>query len=109
MENLYNIKIATNASMSADVESEVIDLSKTNGYCIYANFTGTPVGSIKLQVSIDAINYVDLINSSTAIAAAGDIMWEVTNAFYDKVKVVYTRTSGTGVLNVQINGKGDNE
>lgn len=109
MENLYNVKIVTDASMGASVESEVVDLSKTNGYSIYAKWTGSPVGIVKLQASLDNVNFVDIIDSSSAVSGAGDILWEVTTAFYDKVKLVYTRTSGSGVLNVQINGKGDNE
>jgi len=109
MENLYNVKIVTNGDMSTDVESTVTDMSKTNGYSVYAKWTGSPVGTIKLKASLDDINFVDITGSETAVNSTGEVLWEVTSAFYDKLKVVYTSTSGTGTLNVQINGKGDIE
>jgi hypothetical protein len=109
MENLYNVLIVTNGDMSASITSTTQDLSKTNGYSVYAKWTGSPVGTIKLQVSVDGTNFVDLAGSTITVSSAGDALWEITTAFYDKVNVVYTRTSGSGTLNVQINGKGDIE
>ena len=95
--------------MSADVTSSAVDLSKVDGYAVFAKWTGAPVGTIKLEVGLDGQNYVEYPGSATAVNGAGDALWEVTTAFYDKVRVKYERTSGTGSLNVQINGKGDRE
>lgn len=105
-QNLFNIPIVTNGDMSSDITSDITDLSKVDGYAVYAKWTGTPQGSIKLQVSVDGINYVDLDGSSTVVNNAGEALWEVTTAFYDKVRLVYTSSSSTGTLNAQINGKG---
>jgi len=107
MENLYNYKILTNGNMSGNLTSSVQDLSITNGFSVYAKWTGSPVGIIKLQISVDGINFVDYSGSQTAVNGAGDALWEITTAFYNKIQVVYTFTSGSGTLNVQINGKGD--
>lgn len=107
MQNLFNFKIVTDGDMSASITSSEADLSKCDGYAVYAKWTGSPVGVIKLVVSVDGINFVDLSGSESEVSGAGDAMWEVSTAFYDKVKAVYTRTSGTGTLNVQCNGKGD--
>lgn len=107
-ENIYNYKIITDADMSSSITSSPsVDMSRTDGYAVYAKWTGAPVGDIKLQASVDNVNFVDIIDSDSPVNGPGDIMWEVTTAFYDKFRVVYTRTSGTGVLNAQINGKGD--
>lgn len=105
-ENVFNYKVITDAAMTGNIESSVIDTSRITSVVFYAKWTGSPVGSIKLQVSIDDVNYVDLPSSSQAVSGAGDFMWNVTDTNYDKIKVVYTFTSGSGTLNVQANGKG---
>lgn len=106
MKNLYNYKIIDSQSMATSLTSSAADMSNLDGYAIFAQWTGSPVGTIKLKVSVDSITYVDLSGSETVVNGAGDALWEVPIAFYDKVQVVFTRTSGTGTLNAQINGKG---
>jgi hypothetical protein len=106
-ENLYNYKILTNGDMSGNLTSAPVDLSKTDGYSVYAEWSGSPVGTMKLQVSLDGIHYVDYTGSQTPVNGVGNVIWEVTTAFYDNIRVVYTYGSGSGTLNVQINGKGD--
>lgn len=107
MENIYNYKIITTGNMSGNLVSISQDLSVTNGYGIYAKWTGSPVGTIKLQATLDGINFIDYPGSATSVNNAGDALWEVSTAFYGRVQVVYTFTSGSGTLNVQILGKGD--
>lgn len=90
-------------------------------YSIQLVFTGSPVGAFKLQGSDDpggpnntsgsqdanVTNWTDITSSSQAISAAGNIMWDVSNAGYNFVRVVYTVTSGTGTLtSARINVKG---
>lgn len=106
-ENIYNYKIITNGDMTSNITSSVVDMSRTDGYSVYAKWTGSPVGTLKIQASLDGINYIDYPGSATAINGSGDAMYEITTAFYDKVQIVYTFSSGSGTLNVQINGKGD--
>lgn len=81
-------------------------------YSIQLIFTGAPVGTFKLQASNDpgmpdggqtpqaanVTNWTDITGSPQAISAAGNIMWNVENAGYTFVRVVYTVTSGTGTL-----------
>lgn len=106
MQNLFNYKIITDGDMSTSLMSSDVDLSKCDGYSVYAKWAGAPIGTLKITTSLDGINYVDLSGSETEVNGSGDAMWEVATAFYDKIKVVFTRTSGTGTLNVQCNGKG---
>lgn len=107
MENIFNIPIMVDLAMTANRESDVIDVSKVNGYSIYAKWTGAANGTLKIQVSNDGINFVDLDDSEVPVLNSGQFMWNVDRVFYDKVKLVYVFSSGTGVLNASINGKGD--
>jgi hypothetical protein len=106
-------KILDNADMSAGFVSEPILLDQIYGFSLQAIFTGTPNGSFKLQVSNQDVflreqvtEWTDLADSSTAITAAGDIMYNVTSAFYRWVRIVYTRTSGSGNCDVTLTSKG---
>lgn len=80
-------------------------------YSIQLVFTGSPVGTFKLQASIDPYsgsnptgdtitNWTDVTDSDQAITAAGNHMWNVENAGYTWVRVIWTVTSGTGDLTV---------
>lgn len=106
-ETIYNTPIVTNGSMSSNVTSPVIDLSKTDGYSVSATWTGSPVGTIKLQVSRDNVTFFDYPSSATAVSGPGNAMWEITTAFYGYVKLAYVFSSGSGTLNAGILGKGD--
>lgn len=106
-ETIFNTSIAVNLSMGTDVSSDITDLSKADGFAVYAKWTGSPVGVIQLEVSLDDVNYVIDPDSITTVNGAGDAMWQIDTARYDKVKLHYVRTSGTGTLNAQICGKGD--
>lgn len=105
MENIYNYKIVTDGDMSGDITSQVVDMSLTNGYAVQAWFTGSPVGTLRLEASNDESQWTEI--SSSEISAAGSVMWLEDYAMYDKLRIRYSRTSGSGTLNVQINGKGD--
>lgn len=96
-------------SMAASFESEAIDILYFRGYSISLIFTGSPVGTAKLQISNDTeepSNWVDLTDSSVSITEAGSIVYEVTESFSSFVKVVYTRSSGSGSMSGNITAKG---
>ena len=91
-----------------------IYLGHISNYAIQMTFTGAPTGTFKLQCSNDpgdpnvnpldpkrwelVTHWTDIAGSSQAIAAAGDHTWQVQNAGYLWVRVVYTFASGTGSL-----------
>lgn len=106
-----------NADMSGNLTSVPISLFNIFGYCIQLEFTGAPVGATTIMVSNDPsdqggaivpapTNFTLLANSSLAISAAGDLMYNVNECNYNWFKVLYTRTSGTGSLNGRFNLKG---
>lgn len=85
-----------------------------------ATFTGSPVGTIKLQGSTDpgntdinvditgagVVNWNDIVNSSQAVTGAGHVTWNYQGIGYRWIRVIYTRSSGTGNVTVIANGKG---
>ena len=74
-------------------------------------------GTLKLQASNDlgfdngatitgVTNWVDLASSSQAITANGSVQWNYNGAGFRWLRVVYTRTAGSGTLLLRINAKG---
>jgi hypothetical protein len=105
--------IVAAGDMSADVESSPILLDQIYGFAMQAVYTGAPDGVLKIQVSCDitsfadkVVNWDDLASSSVIISAAGITTYNVDAQFYKWVKIVYTFSAGTGVLNVAYNSKG---
>lgn len=106
-ETLYNVPIVINGDMSGNITSLATDLAKTDGYSVSAVWTGSPVGTIKIQVSRDNTNYFDLPGSSYSTSGLNSAMWEITTANYSKVQLVYVASTGSGTMNAGILGKGD--
>lgn len=105
-------------------ESGAVDLSSSQNlkpvwlghiaqYALQLVFTGSPVGTFKLQASNDVghidsagssmqvsgiTNWTDVTGSAVAVSAAGNVMWNAENVGYTWVRVVWTYTSGSGSL-----------
>lgn len=77
-------------------------------------FTGTPVGTFSLECSNDEYdsklapqNWTKIAGSAQDVTEAGDHTWNIQDAGYRWIRVVYTADSGTGTLTVaRYNGKG---
>lgn len=108
-------------SLGASATLTPVWLGHIVNYSLQLVFTGTPAGTFKLQCSNDpgrpsaqgtpeydtVVNWTDIADSSQAVSAAGDITWDVQNAGYVWVRVVYTRSSSTGSLtSARFNVKG---
>lgn len=107
------IKPFTSTDMGASFESDPISVVDFLGFSLTLNLTGAPVGTIKIQVSNDTSDIAasvtlwdDLESSSAAVSAAGTVTYNVSDVWYNKIKVVYTRTSGTGAMSAKLTGKG---
>lgn len=75
---------------------------------IQAVWTGTTNGTITLEGSIDGTNYSAIAGVSIAPAGSPGAGIDVPTATYipDRfVRAVFTRTSGSGVLQVYVSGK----
>ncbi len=88
-------------------------------YCIQIEWTGTPVGTFKLQGSCDTgfitptgavtgvTNWTDLTGFSQAAGgASGTVQFVESQAAYRWVQIVYTASSSTGTANAKISIKG---
>lgn len=97
-------------------------LDQVYGIAIQAVFSGSPVGTVKLQGSCDhggsgmpgqppndaaVVNWNDIKDSSTAVTGAGIVDWNYNGVFYNWIRLVYTATSGTGSLTVTVKTKGE--
>lgn len=116
--------IAAPLTLTSTVNSEAVLLQNVIDYAIQIVYTGTPTGSFKLQASNDdgqplkgvspvtlgssVVNWTDVPSSSVAVSgAAGSSMWNIQDAGYRWVRVVYVFTSGTGSLTIaRVNTKG---
>lgn len=89
------------------------------GCSIQAIFTGSPVGTVKLQGSSDVapdanfsaanfsvINWTDISGSSQSISSAGNVAWDISRTGFSWIRVVYTSSSGAGTITAQIFTKG---
>jgi len=114
--HLFNIPIVGgNSGISGDMSSNItslpVNLDETCTYNVQATFTGSPVGSIKLQGSNNPVllGWVDItgpgVTTVTPVTSAGTYMVNVEFAGYSQVQLVYTATSGSGTLNALINAK----
>jgi hypothetical protein len=106
-ENIFNYNIVTNGDMSSNIESDIVDLSRADGFSIVAVITGSPVGTFSVKMgNTDADLTVDP-DSVVAVSGVDKIAYSRDINTFDKVQCFYTATSGSGTLTVRINAKGD--
>lgn len=114
--NTSNFPIASSQSMGASFNSTTIPLTQVGFLSIQAVWTGSPVGNFSLQVSDDqgtdpqgsgVVNWTTYTGSSSAAGGAdGDLTYEVTVTGEKWIRLIYTRTSGTGTVNARCETKG---
>lgn len=112
-------QIVTNGSLGADLVSIGMPIDQMQFASIQAEWTGgTAAGTLKIQISNDivtpsttadpganVVNWSDWTGSSTTVAGAGNFGWNVESG-YSWVRLVFTRSGGTGTLNAIFTGKG---
>ena len=116
---LKPVKIVDAVSMGANITSAIIETQLQDNIGIQLDWTGTPVGTFDVQVSMNHLQDAqgNVIRAGTwvslplspAIAAAGvaDVAYiDLTQISASYVRIVYTRTSSTGVLTAMMTGKG---
>jgi hypothetical protein len=73
-------------------------------FSIALRWTGAPVGNFQMQASHDGTNWFDRGGPVSGGAAAGDILFEEDEAFFNWVRIDWDRTSGTGVADATLVG-----
>lgn len=95
----------TSASMDSDIVGDTI-FSPCQSLAIQAVFTGAPSGTLKIQYSLDKINWSDLPNSSEGVTGAGNHIWDISHLAVLYARLVYKKTTGSGILTAKAYGKG---
>ena len=115
----FEYQLVTNGNMNATITSAPQQVGQMVMACVQAVFTGSsPTGTFKIQVSNNHKEYppsndvitdgdwTDYTGSEYAITASGSYVWNFATLPFPFFRVVYTRVSGTGTLQVYVNGKG---
>jgi len=94
----------TSASLAASVTSDIIVFMGTV-FSIQVVYTGSPTGTVKLEYSLDKTNWSDVAGSDDTISGSCNTLWSLVNMAVPYVRIVYTRTSGTGTMTAKGCGK----
>lgn len=115
---LRKYQTITNGSMAGSLTSTVTNIQFLDAIGVQFNFTGTPTGSFQVQVSADyaqddngnvqvAGNWVNMTLSPAPVASgsADSIYIDIRSTSAPWMRLVYTRSSGSGTLNAFITAK----
>lgn len=95
--------------MGASFNSLPGNLTNVAGYSIQAIWTNgsSPVGMMSIQASNDAENWSDIPNSTLPVSGnTGNNIFNISkHAYYTFARLVYTRTSGDGIVVIQFSSK----
>lgn len=94
----------TSRSMGATFNGNAVSVARASSFSVQPVWSGggAPAGTLKLQYSNDNTNWDDISGQTFAVAADGNKMFTVNNVNYNFVRLVYTRTGGTGTLNATL-------
>lgn len=99
-------RIVTAGDMSANITSAESTVNQIDNVGIQLDFTGTPTGTFTVEAqrhpSADWVA-IDFGSTISASGAAGNHRISISSK-ENKVRVKYTRSSGTGTLNAYIVG-----
>lgn len=114
---------AGTTSMGASFNGTPTKVDVLEGYSICASVVDAGadlVGTLKIQVAnnVFANNtsneltsyavWIDLPGSEVALDGGNDsVIWNVSEVFYEAFRLVWTRTSGSGTIEMYIIGKGN--
>lgn len=104
--------IVNSQSLAASFNSPILPVYQADSMVLQVNYTGAPVGSLDVQESLDynpssgAGNFVSITPLTQAIpGAVSPILIETSAGLGGYLRIVYTRTSGTGSMSVYMSRK----
>lgn len=114
---LCNELVFSAVDASTNQTSAKFSLNQVYGWSAQFVITGSPVGTLKAQVSDDSgslspydnftvTNWSDLQDSTIVVNGAGTPGINYNGTFYNFIRFVYTSTSGTGAISGRMNTKG---
>lgn len=105
---LYPNHITKAASLGANYTSPSVNTQYLDNVYFSINFTGTPTGTFTVEGSGDAgltWQTITLVGSPTASGAPDSVGIEINQAPMPLLRVVYTRISGSGVIDIWVTAK----
>lgn len=107
-------KLLTESDMSdATISTEAILIDQIYGMSFQAVYTGSPVGSLIVELSNDitsegesVTNWTECSDTEVSISAAGNSLINYDGVHAKWARVTYTKTSGTGSLSLTYFAKG---
>lgn len=110
----FNFTLIDNVAMTSDIDSTPIELNSIVLLSLQAVWTGSPVGVLNLQATNYPSNqssnivttWTNITLSDVDINGPSNTLYNLSEMGYNRLRLVYTRTSGTGTLTVTANGKG---
>lgn len=106
---MKNATLIATVSAVSDKTSAGFQLADLSLFSLAVIFTGSDlVGTLTLECTDDetgAANYVTVASSSTAVAASGNVTYNVNGAGYRWVRVKWVYTSGAGNITATITVK----
>lgn len=108
---VYTAEVASAQNLGASFDSNPIKIQYLDNVGIQCNFSGSPVGTLSIQVSADyqqdlqgnvinAGHWVTLQSTSTALTVGSPIYFDLTQLSAPWVRVDFVRTSGTGSMDI---------
>lgn len=92
-------------SISANYTSQSFPVSQYDRFAIQAKITNASAisGILKMQVSINNVDYVDVSDATFSISSNESFIISVTEFAYRFIRLEYTASSGSGTLDAEIN------
>jgi hypothetical protein len=109
---IFHQEIANNISMASSFTSDPYDINRVKGLTVqfFWENGSSPVGTMDIFASNlqnEASSYQSILSSPVNLSGnMGNQLFNISEPYYKYVKIVYTRTSGSGQLSVVLNGKG---
>jgi hypothetical protein len=107
---LRNFDIDAAVSLASSANGTAVSVMKQfEGFSLQAVISSASSlnGTLKLQAAIDSAttptNWADIGGTTAAVTADGVTMWSIGRHHFKWVRIVYTRTAGSGTMTTTIN------
>jgi len=93
--------LASAASMASSITGDVFDVSMFSNWSVQFIWTGSPVGTIQVEATVDGSQYTPIVGSAQATGAStGSHTVNFGGSGFFKIRPTFTRTSGSGSLTI---------
>ena len=104
MGSIIDRHLESAKSTASNFTTVSVEVDSAKRYCVSAFWTGTAVGDLQLQASVDDTNWHNIDAVSALGGAAGNFLWEKVDHCYRYIRVDYAFTSSTGTINIKVFG-----